>query len=56
MRYDETVFPAPRATLLSRWIRQREGEALGVVGNEGLSGYGVLRACRRGFKIGPLFR
>jgi Acetyltransferase (GNAT) domain len=55
VRYDETVFPAPRATFLSRWIRQREGEALGVVGNEGLSGYGVLRACRRGFKIGPLF-
>lgn len=52
VRYDETVFPAPRATFLSRWIRQREGEALGVVGNEGLSGYGVLRACRRGFKIG----
>jgi Acetyltransferase (GNAT) domain len=55
VRYDETVFPAPRATFLSRWIRQREGEALGVVGNEGLSGYGVLRACRRGFKIGPPF-
>ncbi|MGO9719128.1 MAG: GNAT family N-acetyltransferase, partial [Methylocella sp.] len=24
-------------------------------GKQGLEGYGVLRACRRGFKIGPLF-
>jgi len=54
-RYDETVFPASRMAFLSRWIRQPKGAALGVLGERGLRGYGVLRACRRGFKIGPLF-
>lgn len=54
-RYDETAFPALRVKFLSRWIRQPEGAALGVVGARGLEGYGVLRPCRRGFKIGPLF-
>jgi GNAT superfamily N-acetyltransferase len=54
-RYDEIVFPASRTNFLSRWIRQPKSAALGVISDEGLSGYGVLRACRSGFKIGPLF-
>lgn len=54
-RYDETAFPAPRAEFLDRWIRQPQAVALGVVDGGRLKGYGVLRACREGFKIGPLF-
>jgi len=54
-RYDGTVFPAARPGFLRRWIRQPQGAAFGVQGKQGLEGYGVLRACRRGFKIGPLF-
>ena len=53
--YDRTVFPAERADFLRRWIRPPRGAALGVVDEGALRGYGVLRACRRGFKIGPLF-
>ena len=26
-----------------------------MVGNDGLMGYGVIRRCRNGFKLGPLF-
>ena len=54
-RYDGTVFPSARPGFLRRWIRQPQGAAFGVQGKQRLEGYGVLRACRRGFKIGPLF-
>ncbi|HUI21381.1 MAG TPA: GNAT family N-acetyltransferase [Methylocella sp.] len=54
-RYDGTVFPAARPSFLHRWIRQPQGVAFGVYAKQRLEGYGVLRACRRGFKIGPLF-
>ena len=54
-RYDGTEFPAARPSFLRRWIRQPQGAAFGVQGKQRLEGYGVLRACRRGFKIGPLF-
>ena len=55
LRYDETAFPAPRAEFLRGWIGQPQAVALGVVSERRLRGYGVLRACREGFKIGPLF-
>jgi ribosomal protein S18 acetylase RimI-like enzyme len=54
-RYDYAVFPAPRQGFLRRWIHQPQGAALGIIGKQQLEGYGVLRACRSGFKIGPLF-
>jgi GNAT superfamily N-acetyltransferase len=55
LRYDETAFPAPRAEFLKSWIGQTRAVALGVVDGRRLKGYGVLRACREGFKVGPLF-
>jgi ribosomal protein S18 acetylase RimI-like enzyme len=54
-RYDRTAFPARRAEFLKTWIAQPQGVALGVLEGRSLKGYGVLRACREGFKIGPLF-
>ena len=53
--YDRPLFPAPRKQFLKIWIRQPEGAALGAIRDGRLAGYGVLRACRSGFKIGPLF-
>lgn len=53
--YDEALFPAARSGFLQRWIRQPESAALGVVVDGRLAGYGVVRRCRSGFKIGPLF-
>jgi ribosomal protein S18 acetylase RimI-like enzyme len=55
LRYDATAFPAPRTEFLRSWIGQPQAVALGVVDGRRLKGYGVLRACREGFKIGPLF-
>ncbi len=54
-RYDAMVFPAARPNFLRRWIEQPKAAALGVLNNRRLVGYGVLRPCREGFKIGPLF-
>ena len=55
LRYDETAFPAPRADFLKAWMGQQQAVALSVVDERRLKGYGFLRACREGFKIGPLF-
>ncbi|MBG0803158.1 GNAT family N-acetyltransferase [Methylocystis sp. H4A] len=55
VRYDQTVFPTSRPNFLSRWIAQPQSAALAVVKQGRLAGYGVLRACRDGYKIGPLF-
>jgi GNAT superfamily N-acetyltransferase len=54
-RYDRTVFPASRSNFLRLWTQQPRGVALALWEKGGLGGYGVLRACRHGFKIGPLF-
>ena len=54
-RYDSAHFPAPREPFLKTWISQPDSRALGVVENGLLRGYGVIRPCRQGFRIGPLF-
>jgi GNAT superfamily N-acetyltransferase len=54
-QYDAAHFPAPRERFLKAWITQPDSRALGAVQNGILRGYGVIRPCRRGFKIGPLF-
>ena len=53
--YDRRHFPAPRPRFLERWIRRPGGQALGVRRGGALAGYAVLRPCRVGFKLGPLF-
>jgi len=53
-RYDRLFFPAERDAFLSRWISQPQSTALGIMKGERLCGYGVIRTCRNGYKIGPL--
>lgn len=49
------VFPAPRRAFLERWIAA-PGTTTYAVGDDGrIDGYGVVRPCRDGHKIGPLF-
>lgn len=54
LSYDATVFPAARERFLSRWIAQSSA-SLAFMRRREIAGYGVLRACREGYKIGPLF-
>jgi RimJ/RimL family protein N-acetyltransferase len=53
--YDRPFFPENRAKFLQGWINQPESTALGIMQNGKLAGYGVIRPCRSGHKVGPLF-
>jgi ribosomal protein S18 acetylase RimI-like enzyme len=55
LKYDTQVFPSPRKKFLEKWIRQPNSLALGYVEKGKLSGYGMVRKCRKGLKVGPLF-
>jgi ribosomal protein S18 acetylase RimI-like enzyme len=60
LEYDNKMFPAPRRQFLEVWLRQKGARALGYVSQSPqsagkLSGYGVIRPCAMGHKIGPLF-
>ncbi len=54
-RYDNEVFGFEREGFLKCWISRPETLALALLRNGNVSGYGVIRECRDGFKIGPLF-
>jgi GNAT superfamily N-acetyltransferase len=53
--YDRRHFPAPRSKFLHGWIRRPGGHALAAVESDEIRGYAVMRPCRTGYKIGPLF-
>lgn len=53
--YDRPLFPANRTRFLKSWIAQPGCCALGIERDGAFSGYGVMRRCRSGYKIGPLF-
>ncbi|MBX3609258.1 MAG: GNAT family N-acetyltransferase [Hydrogenophaga sp.] len=52
--YDRAFHPEARPVFLQAWIQQRQGMALGWLEDGRLRGYGVVRACAEGHKIGPL--
>jgi len=51
---DATVFPAPRSAFLRAWIGARGHIGCALMRDGRLAGWGVIRPCRKGFKIGPL--
>jgi hypothetical protein len=53
--YDKKYFQAPRPNFLRSWIHQPNCHAAGYLKNQQLEGYGVIRKCYQGYKIGPLF-
>jgi GNAT superfamily N-acetyltransferase len=53
--YDRACFPADRATFLREWLWLPDSAALGCLVDDTLLGYGVVRRCGEGCKIGPLF-
>jgi GNAT superfamily N-acetyltransferase len=55
LRYDAGIFPAGRRAFLANWLRMPGARGLASQRDGALTGYGVARPCRIGFKIGPLF-
>jgi GNAT superfamily N-acetyltransferase len=53
--FDRPFFPAPRARFLTAWLTAPGHVVRTLVEDGRLTGYGVLRPCREGSKIGPLF-
>jgi GNAT superfamily N-acetyltransferase len=54
--YDRRFNPARRDAFLHEWTKQLQTRRSVVLLRDGtIVGYGSIRACREGFKIGPLF-
>lgn len=53
--YDRQCFPAARERFLAAWLAQPGSMTRMAVSNGQVAGYGVLRRCLTGYKIGPLF-
>ena len=51
---DAAVFPALRSAFLRAWIDSPGHVGRAIVRNGRLAAWGVIRPCRRGYKIGPL--
>ncbi|MGH8976555.1 MAG: GNAT family N-acetyltransferase [Acidimicrobiia bacterium] len=52
---DARVFPAQRRRFLERWLVPRRTYGFAIDDGDVIAGYGVIRQCRSGHKIGPLF-
>ncbi len=53
--YDRPFFPAPREAFMRCWLGGDSRQGWALVEDGRMTGYGVVRACREGSKIGPLF-
>ena len=55
LAYDSAHFFTPRPNFLDPWVKQPSGLTLTYMTNGCVQGYGVIRQCETGCKIGPLF-
>lgn len=53
--FDARIFQVPRGAFLRRWLAQPGGIGLALNDPAALRGYGFLRPCRDGYKLGPVF-
>jgi hypothetical protein len=52
---DARAFPAAREPFLRAWTAQPDVHTLALVRDDAVAGFGVIRPCREGHKVGPLF-
>lgn len=52
--YDSQFFPDERKNLLKQWIAPENSVSLVIAEDSKILGYGTIRVCDLGFKIGPL--
>lgn len=53
--YDRNCFPEERVNFLDFWLTAPGTTTLAWMENGWLAGFGAIRQCREGYKIGPLF-
>lgn len=54
-KYDSEIFGLCRETFLNNWISMPNSYSLAKMKGDHLIGFGVIRSCVNGYKIGPLF-
>jgi hypothetical protein len=54
-QYDRLHFPDNRDIFLKYWLKMPNANSAAYMKNGQIQGYGVIRSCRQGYKIGPLF-
>lgn len=55
VEFDRAFFRFSRPSFLASWIDPAGGRGLAVIDSGEIIGVGVIRPCRNGYKIGPLF-
>ena len=55
LKYDAPIFGLSRKSFLEHWILMPNAISLGKLHQGLLRGYGTIRLCHNGYKIGPLF-
>lgn len=55
VQYDTQLFPAARPDFLRMWTMQPSSRTVVALRKGTVVGYGTIRQCDRGYKIGPLF-
>ena len=55
VHFDKNIFKADRSSFLKEWITMPESYGLAIANNSLVTGYGVIRKCFKGYKIGPIF-
>ena len=55
LEYDRKIFLFPRTEFLRRWIAQVDSVGYYLENKDHLVGYGILRKCVTGYRVGPLF-
>jgi len=53
--YDRQVFGVDREPFIRTWISQPGSAGFATLDAGEVTGYGLLRPCRDGYKVGPLF-
>ena len=53
--YDRLHVEAPRTDFLLAWLAQGGGAGVALIDDGKFRGYGFLRPCRQGYKVGPAF-
>ena len=55
MAYQSAFFPESRDEFMKAWIAAPEHQSFATVNKGVITGMGVIRPCRKGFKVGPLW-
>lgn len=54
-KFEKDFFPVPRPQFIEKWIQLPASYGYAILEDGDIKAYGVMRKCREGYKIAPLF-